>query len=355
MPADGRPTDFTNIQLASNFRKTSMKQPRLQRIRNFCIALGKRGVTIPAPLATMIEVASVDDKDILVASYVSMLRLVAEAAPADFAVAFGAERRLAEWGIVGHAILSCGTLRRAFEIWLKFADVAGDPLRYRWEIRDDIWRVIFMPVHAHGTKLARFCAEEFASSFLRFAHETTKFDGKTAVTRFMHRANEGVDYGAFIPGDIQFSSDTNALTLPAAILDMPILSRDDELLNLLVEHLAIKRPDGGLDGAAYQLRQVLISSTENDYKLNATAAALGLSPRTLNRKLTNEGTSFTRVLGEFRNDYAKALLRETSLGPKQIAHILGFKNDQSLRRAFLQWNNVPMGAWRNAHGKISGL
>ncbi|GLR67157.1 AraC family transcriptional regulator [Acidocella aquatica] len=301
----------------------------------------------------LIEAASADDRDIVAASYVSMLRLVAEAAPADFAVAFGAARHLAEWGIVGHAISSCGTLRRAFEIWLRFADIAGDPLRYRWEIDDQVWRVVFLPTYAPGSNLARFCAEEFAGSFLRFANETTGFDGKNAATRFMHHASQGVDYATFIPGTVQFSAITNDLTLPGYVLDMPIVSRDDELFNLLVQHLAVKHPAGASDSIAHQLRQVLIASPEPERKLHNVATALGLSPRTLNRKLTAEGTSFTHVLAEFRNDYAKALLRDGTLGTKQISHVLGFRNDQSLRRAFLQWNDIPLGAWRNAYGKPS--
>ncbi|MCB5945659.1 helix-turn-helix domain-containing protein, partial [Acidocella sp. KAb 2-4] len=178
-------------------------------------------------------------------------------------------------------------------------------------------------------------------------HETTGYDCADAIVEFHHTPHPGLDYARYLPGRISFGAARNRLILPEAVLDRPILSRDDELCGLLVEQALARRPGQEHDGrTARQLRQLFIMSPGTTPPLTEAADALGLSTRTLNRRLKAEGTSYTRILAAFRNDYAKALAREGTLGTKQIAHAVGFRSHQSLRRAFTQWNGHPLGGWR---------
>ena len=322
-----------------------MSRPRLLKIQRYISALAARGIT--GPQLSAAQLAQPDDLSL--PDYLAIVQDITAVAPPDFALSFGAARRLPEMGVVGHAIQSCGTLGEALNIWMNFSDLSGDPLRCRSTIEGDTWSLEFRAVNVLSPSAARFCAEEFAACFFRFAADITEIDRADSLTEFQHRAAPDVDYANFLPGPVHFRCVHNRIRMPATVLAALVLTRDDETFNLLIEHFKSRRPGESQNSTASQMRQYLMAATGKSQKLADVAQALGISARTLNRKLTDEGTTFTRVLAEFRNDYAQALAREGTLGAKQIAHAVGFRTHQSLRRAFANWNGQPLGEWRTAH------
>jgi YesN/AraC family two-component response regulator len=79
------------------------------------------------------------------------------------------------------------------------------------------------------------------------------------------------------------------------------------------------------------------------------AARLHMSPRTLHRRLGEEGTGFRRVLARLRRDLAARHLRETRLALGEIAFLLGFSEVSAFHRAFKRWTGWPPLAYRRAH------
>jgi len=71
--------------------------------------------------------------------------------------------------------------------------------------------------------------------------------------------------------------------------------------------------------------------------LGAVANALGMRPRTLQRQLGNEGTSFSAVVDTIRQEMAKACLGDRSLSIDEIAFLLGYADTASFRRSFKRW------------------
>lgn len=76
------------------------------------------------------------------------------------------------------------------------------------------------------------------------------------------------------------------------------------------------------------------------------ADALEVHPRTLRRRLMEEGTSLQSLLGEARYDVARELLRQTWLPIADIAVTLSFADATAFIRAFRGWAGCPPGAWR---------
>ena len=62
-----------------------------------------------------------------------------------------------------------------------------------------------------------------------------------------------------------------------------------------------------------------------------------MSPRTLHRRLEDEGTSFRQVLGEVRRELAARHLSERQLAISEIAFLLGFSEPSAFHRAFKRW------------------
>ncbi|MFL6445015.1 MAG: helix-turn-helix transcriptional regulator [Candidatus Sulfotelmatobacter sp.] len=76
------------------------------------------------------------------------------------------------------------------------------------------------------------------------------------------------------------------------------------------------------------------------------ARELHLSTRTLQRRLTEQGISFQRVLDEARRELAHHYLLHSSRELNETAYLLGYEDANSFFRAFRQWEGTTPGEWR---------
>lgn len=94
--------------------------------------------------------------------------------------------------------------------------------------------------------------------------------------------------------------------------DFSIRVRED-----ILEHLAVQGPN-----------------------MNETARRLGVSPRSLQRRLEDFGTTYQRLCDDIRITLAEELLTQTSMPISEIAYRLGFANQANLTRASRRWFGV---------------
>ena len=76
------------------------------------------------------------------------------------------------------------------------------------------------------------------------------------------------------------------------------------------------------------------------------AARLGFSQRSLQRRLADEGTSFTAILDAYRHREARRLLATTDLPLSEVAAALGYAEQAALTRAFGRWEGTSPRRWR---------
>ncbi len=81
---------------------------------------------------------------------------------------------------------------------------------------------------------------------------------------------------------------------------------------------------------------------------------LAVSPRTLQRKLTELGTSYQTILDDVRRDASRRLLANTDLDAGEIAFLLGFEEQNSFSSAFHGWEGAPPGRWRDQRREPGG-
>jgi len=84
--------------------------------------------------------------------------------------------------------------------------------------------------------------------------------------------------------------------------------------------------------------------------LSEVARDLGLSGRTLQRRITEEGTSFRDLLSEARQELGRQLLSDPSAEIDEVACLLGYQDASSFYRAFRYWEGVTPSRWRELHG-----
>ncbi|MFD7848039.1 AraC family transcriptional regulator [Nocardia sp. NPDC059764] len=107
-------------------------------------------------------------------------------------------------------------------------------------------------------------------------------------------------------------------------------------------------------GFAAVVRGVLIRDPGVIPDQSAVAAGLFVSPRTLSRRLNEEGTSFRALLDEVRQALSEELLDRTDMTTEQVAARLGYAEAASFIRAFRRWQGCPPQEYR-ARGRTPEL
>lgn len=125
----------------------------------------------------------------------------------------------------------------------------------------------------------------------------------------------------------------------------------DPFLHSTLEQLARQmqlqgQADSALESALrMRLRGALAQGRADAQRM---ASLLGVSERTLQRRLTEIDRSFTQIVEDFRREESARLLSDRSLHLVEVASRLGYSEQTSFTRAFKRWHSTTPGHWRAA-------
>lgn len=145
---------------------------------------------------------------------------------------------------------------------------------------------------------------------------------------------------------VQFGSDRNAVTFMASWLERPVHGASVLKRALLERELAVIAQQQSLPAATSARRALIACIAGGNASVEAVAAAMGLHPRRLNRRLAQEATSVFELLKMVRFQIARDLLENTSLSISEIASTLLYANIGAFTRAFRLWSNQSPSDWR---------
>ena len=157
--------------------------------------------------------------------------------------------------------------------------------------------------------------------------------------------------GTPIGGRGEFPAARNALVLRPADLERPFVTHQPELLAMLgpplEAELNARQSRRNLGDEVKTALKRLLSGRRAS--IGDVARALGLSSRTLQRRLTQSGATFQQLLQEARRDLARHYLAQSTLELNETAYLLGFDDANSFFRAFHRWEGTSPRQWRNHH------
>lgn len=144
-------------------------------------------------------------------------------------------------------------------------------------------------------------------------------------------------YTDYFGVDVKFGRGTAALRVDRRILDEAFATANEAIRLLALEHIA-ERYDDPARRVSTQVRGALAEALGTNPPAVATVARLlALHPRTLQRRLASEGTSFEAVLDEARRDASYRHLTTTTLPLGQVAALVGFADQSTLSHAVRRW------------------
>lgn len=172
---------------------------------------------------------------------------------------------------------------------------------------------------------------------------------------FTHARPANVDeYMRIFAAPLRFSQPCNALICDRAQLDWPLPTRSPGLADVLDRHLAqiAGRP---ADAFIDQVREHLtLHLRDAQLNLVQTARHLGLSQRTLQRRLQDAGHGFQGLLDEVRRELALHHLAAGRMTICEIGYLLGFADLSQFYRAFKRWTGSAPGQLRARAQGLAG-
>lgn len=155
------------------------------------------------------------------------------------------------------------------------------------------------------------------------------------------------EYEQLYPGPVKFNQKVTALYMDPIYLREPI-RQDKSLLNDFIRNAPLNWIYFSPNDRPYthQLRHFLQDRLHENLTVNDVAAIQHISPRTLARRLANEGTTFQRTKDKLRRDIAIDLLNKTDMPIATIGNELGFEDPAAFNRAFKMWTGSAPGTYR---------
>ena len=192
-----------------------------------------------------------------------------------------------------------------------------------------------------------FAAEyTLALSVFHFRRET---EGRFQPERFelVHVPDDVSELEERLQCAVHPRSERNALRLSAAAWRLPLRRRDSQLRALLAEQADEIAQKWSAKGAASEVRRALAARVAGgDVSIQTIARHLATSPRTLQRRLAEEGTSYQNLVEATRRQAAEGYLAQSRLSAGEIAYLLGYSEPAAFHRAFRRWHGQTPAAFR---------
>jgi AraC-like DNA-binding protein len=150
---------------------------------------------------------------------------------------------------------------------------------------------------------------------------------------------------------VVFGATVDRIVFEQAVLEVPFRTANPDLLAMLLPGLetALALEPGTFKDAAFvdRVRETIRLQMQGQRPtVEAIGKELALSARSLQRRLSEAGTSYQRLLDEVRESVACELLGRTELDSGEIAFLLGFEELNSFNRAFSAWKGTTPLRWR---------
>ena len=257
-------------------------------------------------------------------------------------------------GTLGYAWLSSGSLRTALKRMARYSRVIGQKGSARCDEDDQGFR--FTYDHGRGDTVVGQAMGDYALALIVDMCRTNF--GPTlslqSVTLRRPAPKNQLPYETFFACPIAFGASCDSFVLERHIADRPLASSNHELATtfdaILTAQLAeISNGDLVARCKAYLLKE-LTSGEPSEEEL---ARALGLSRRTLQRKLGDLGLTYKGVLEKTRYDLALRYLDDPSKSVTDITFLLGFSEQSAFTRAFKRWSGQAPTAYRTEQATVT--
>lgn len=281
------------------------------------------------------------DARLPLAAEIAIWQTLAQRADPACGVRAGTAFRVRSMGLVGYVAYFSATLRQALRHLQRYGRIFTEAVEFKLEEGPpDVALAICHPSLGSGQAIA----QDFRlAAALQACRDLTGVAVVPVEASFTYaQPPSTLTHREHFRCPLRFGAPSAQLVFHSRDLDLPTLRGDETLAGLLsryAEQLLTTLLQG--HSTQHTVRAVLWSLlADGEPSLARVAAVLGMSPRTLQRRLASEGTSVAREIENIRRTMAVALLRDPGLPIADIAFLLGYSESSTFFRSFKRWTGT---------------
>lgn len=260
------------------------------------------------------------------------------------------ERLLASsHGMLGYAALSSGTIRQALELVERYTPLRTSLISISHAVHAGDVRIVFVETRPLGD-IQRLVLEAVMLSIKNVLDSISMGVCQVKLVAFPFDAP---DYAPLARDlfrcDVKYGQSWAGAALPQAVMDLPLKMADPQAFHeaALICQRELDKLTAN-ESLAAGVRRLLLEKQNGFPSLQVTARMFHMTPRTLHRRLVDEGTSFHELLEDVRRTIAVEHVKSGRFSIEEIAYMLGYSDLANFRRAFRRWESVPPSAFRAA-------
>jgi AraC-like DNA-binding protein len=254
-------------------------------------------------------------------------------------------------GVFEMSAASAPDLEEAAARFVRYLRLLSEELEARLERHEGAF-MLRQWIDGEPLGLGRHGNEFVTTSILRHGREFTGVHIEPLEVCFAHPrpADVGELQAYFGGATLRFDAGENGLVVRAEQMALPQVTSDPALLQVLDGHahrLLMARPSGEApDFLATVSERIRQNLTHSQSLLPRVACAMELSPRTLQRRLVEHGSSFRELVEHVRKELALSFAAGTQRSIGELAFLLGYNERASFVRAFRRWTGTTVGEYR---------
>ncbi len=267
---------------------------------------------------------------------------------AGFGLKAGAGVGPASFNVVSYLLQSAPTLRAALALVQKYQRLISDGGRFQTITGPEACWVVYHPRQG-ALAFSPHQIESVLAAVVVFARWVTGSALRPQRVQLSQaRIGPLAGYREVFQCPVDFEQAFSGVLLANAQLDAPLPQANAQLAQAHQQQAAARLAAlSRQDGLEQTLRVWIASQLQGQAPARAQAArALGLSERTLARRMRAEGLSYSALLDGVRRDAALQAVAQTTRALSDIALALGYAEPSVFTRAFRRWTGATPGQWR---------
>lgn len=257
-------------------------------------------------------------------------------------------------GILGYALTSADTVGSALALHFRYYHLYQSAVELSCEIHGDRVHQSYR-ILAPGLEYSRQDSEISMMYTVYLIQRLAKADWHPQEAHFQHAEPDDIsEHQRLLCQKIYFNQPTNRLVFDKRTLELPITNANAHLSNTMEEALRrIDRlHDDSEDALLEKIQYEIVSSLPEVLpSMEDIANRLHLGPRTLQRRLAEQGYKFSQLLDITRQQLAIHYLVDTSILATDIAFLLGYSESSAFDRAFKRWTQMKPLEYRARYTK----
>jgi AraC-like DNA-binding protein len=254
-----------------------------------------------------------------------------------FHLAQGFELR--EMGLLFYVMASSERLGDALHRGAHYSMIQNQGVRLVYRAKEDI--AIMFEYVGVARHIDRHQIEFFMTTLVRMCrHLTGQMLQPRSVTLTHQRNAVSSEFSNFFGGKLEFGGVADEVVFSKSVENIPLTSADHFLNALLLKYCDEARSNRSTKPNTLRtsIENAIVPLLPHEkLRVSDISRELGLSKRTLARRMTAEGLSFSGILRDLRYDLAKQYLNEANLSISTIAWLLGYQQVSSFTHAFKRW------------------